>query len=83
MTDARKLSTAKLRHYKDFFSHVSAIIALLGLNLVRIRRNIASSLILAALRGLLPLEVTYACCRDIGKKIRSNTIFRLIPAGVV
>jgi len=44
----------------------------------RIRQNIAFSLILAALRGLLPLEYIHACCRNIGKRIRSNTIFLLI-----
>jgi hypothetical protein len=51
--------------------------------MVRIRWNIAFSLILAALRGLLPLEFIYTCCRYIGKKIRSNTIFRLIPGGLI
>jgi hypothetical protein len=50
--------------------------------MVRIRQDIASSLILAALRGFLPLEFIYAYCRDIGKKIRSNTISCLIPVGV-
>jgi hypothetical protein len=55
--------------------------------MVRIGQNIAFSLILVpastpGLRGLLPLEFIYVCCRNIGKKIRSNTIFCPIPGGV-